>query len=66
MDFFTLTPEQVYQGLDLVYDFDKQQLANKTNDPLLSFAFDTRLQKLAVLWLDSGEDMLMTKLKCDF
>jgi hypothetical protein len=66
MDFFALTSDQVHQGIAIMYDSVYQNQATIDNDPLLAFAFDVRLQKLATLWVECDEDMLLTKLKCDF
>lgn len=63
MDFFSLTPEEIRSGLSMVYDSEECKHGHETGDPMLAFVYDMRLQRLAHLWAECGEDMVLTKIR---
>lgn len=61
-NFFTLTDKEILQGILYVISEEHRNHSMK-DDPLLAFAWDNRLRKLASMWLESEMDMNIMRLK---
>lgn len=63
--FFTLNPDQIIDGLDSIYDMELVDKLYDNVDDAMFIYLDTRLQEIALLWMECEKDELLTRLSYD-
>lgn len=57
--FWALTDDEIKRGLDVMHDTSLQN----SDEPMIPFAFDSHLQKLAFMMIECEFDRTLMKLK---
>lgn len=60
--FFQLTPEQIIDGINAIYDNSTFEYLLETNSPGLVIVLDMKMQEIAFLWLESHKDEFLTRM----
>lgn len=62
-DFYNITDKQREHALHILHDTDVFSKALVDKDPMICYAFNPKLIRKLDLWVSSGKNILITRLK---